>query len=141
MAFTENYALAPTAYNAVDAVPDGVFSAASATGLYVPAGMMLVAAYCLNGSAWINPRVRINAASLLKIGYPSVVPIESSAGANDPNFQVLLDRPIVFPNNEVVGVDIVADSGPTGRPYIVLLLPKRSSPFRPATLSGSAPPP
>ncbi len=107
------------AYNAVAIVPDGVFSRASGDGLYVPAGTQLVAAF---GSVPIvgtaaNPRMRLNAPSLLRTALPFVRPLASAPGDTDPNVMMLLDRPIGFPNNEVLSVEVawqVADVMPVG---------------------------
>ena len=129
IAFTESYTLAPTSYAAVTAVTDGVFSRASDTGLYVPAGMKLVAAY--GQLPFTNSRMRINAPSMLKVGYPQIVPMGALAGDDDPNFQVLLDRPINFPNNEVVGVDAIAASGASQRAFSLLFFAKDIAPLPP----------
>ncbi len=107
----------------VDIVTDGVFSRASASGLYVPAGMNLVAAQAIapvSGSGL--PRMRVTAPSLLRIGYPYMRPMEGSPGATDPNFQVLLDRPVGFPNNEVVGIDVAWNAIVAGAKDIYAIL-------------------
>ncbi len=116
-AFYESITPAVTA-NAVNIVADGVFSRASDTGLYVPAGMQLVGAHgAITGGATSYPRLQVNAPSLLRIGYPNIRPLDAAPGAGNPNFQSLLDRPIVFPNNEVLGLDATwsaAVGGATG---------------------------
>lgn len=141
IAFAESYAAAPTSYDAMDAVSDGVFSRASATGLYVPAGMKLVAAFGSFG-VYPNPRFRINAPSMLKVGYPQILPLAQQPGSDDPNFQVLLDRPILFPSNEVVGVDAVAaTSAAVQAGHALLFFAKEIAPLPPGDafwIRGSA---
>lgn len=130
IAYAEAFAGAPTSYDAISAVADGVFSRASSTGLYVPAGMKLVAAFGTFGG-YINPRFRINAPSMLKVGYPQIVPLAPLPGDDDPNFQLLLDRQILFASNEVVGVDAVAASGAAGAGHALLFFAKDIAPLPP----------
>lgn len=106
------------------AVDDSVFAKSSNTGLFVPAGMRLLAAYAIApiGTTWSMPRFRINAASLLRVGYPEITPVNAVTTTNDPNVQVLLDRPIHFPRDESLGVDVMAESpSSSGNAQVVLV--------------------
>lgn len=111
----------PAAYDALTAVSDEVFATASATGVFVPAGMRLVAAFggIVTGGTW--GRARLNAASLLRVAQPFITPLQSSVGSDNPNMQLLTDRPLLFPSSEVIGVDAALASVPTSADTCALL--------------------
>lgn len=96
-----------TSYAALTVITDSIFASASTTGVFVPAGMRLVGVYLAGiGTSYLG-RGRVNAASLLEVAYPSIRPIQLTLGstASPPNFQYLIDRPLLFPNNDVIGID------------------------------------
>lgn len=100
-------AVVPTGntYTPLTPIRDNVVASSGTNGFLVPGGLKTVAAWV--GSATFN-RGRINAPSLLRVGYPFIRP--ATAGAtpgNNPNFQVLFDSPLVLKDNEVLGVDAV----------------------------------
>ena len=132
-AFFKNIGAPGTTPTALDMVPDGVLSRASDTGLYVPAGMELLGAFGISdvSAPAVSPRLRINAASLLRVGYPYIRPLEKTIGVTNPNFQAVLDRPIRFPNNEVIGIDAVWEQGggPAVDTYAVVFLRGQAAPL------------
>lgn len=121
IAFRKNITTAD-AYTALTAVSDEVFATASATGVFVPAGMRLVAAFAgtvFGSGTW--GRARLNAASLLRVAQPFITPLQASLGYDNPNMQLLTDRPLLFPSSEVIGVDAALDSVATSADTAALL--------------------
>lgn len=91
---------------ALPPVTDTIF-ATSGTGLLLPSDLKLVAAYAGSTSML---RARVNAPSLLRVGFPSIRPVMqnatiSGAASPDPNFMPLIGSPLTLRANEPVGVD------------------------------------
>ncbi|MCB9739192.1 MAG: hypothetical protein H6747_07985 [Deltaproteobacteria bacterium] len=129
IAFSETWTGFPSDYEALLAVPDGIFALAGTEQLYVPAGMRLIVAYAL-AETFETPRFRVHAASLLKVAYPSITPIQSAnASGGDPNVQDLRDMPVVFNRDEALGVDFCASSGAaTGTQRALLMFAENIEP-------------
>jgi len=105
---------------ALGVVTDTVFPP-SGNGYLMPDDMRVQAAYA--GATNIQ-RARINAPSLLRVGYPSIRPVQqasiSGTPANNPNLSLFLDAPVGVRTGEAVGIDAVTIS--TGGETVVGLL-------------------
>lgn len=111
-----------TTFNALSVVTDEVFATASTTGTFVPAGMHLVAAFAgIGAGSGTWGRARLNAASLLKVAQPFITPTQAIVGTDNPNLQLLTDRPLVFPSAEVIGVDALLATVPSSADVAALL--------------------
>ncbi len=126
IAYTRASAVAPTSYEAMTAIADGILARVGTDRHMVPVGMKIIAAYATQGVAtWTYPDFRINAPSLLRVTMPLIVPIEPPVGgtAGDPNVQELFDRPLVLKGDEGLGVDVrAAVAGTAGIPWALLML-------------------
>lgn len=90
---------------ALTAVQDQFFSSLGSTAFLLPSEMKLIAAFVIGPSL---QRARVNSPSLLRVGFPSVRPIQQSATApNDPNMMVLHHHQLHLPPGEPVGIDAV----------------------------------
>ncbi|MEQ1735691.1 MAG: hypothetical protein ABL886_04730 [Rhodoglobus sp.] len=93
---------------ALPTVADTIFSP-SGNAYLLPTDLKLLAAYA--GSLAIT-KARINAPSLLRVGFPSIRPVQqvtapapSGTPTADPNLMTLLDSPIALRTGEPVGLD------------------------------------
>lgn len=107
-AFKKSITNGVTAFTALDAIRDNVYAKASSEGLYVPAGHSVVAAFAGSNNIQL---ARINSPTMLKVGYPYIRPLGGVYGIDDPNFQVLVERPLLFKDTEVVGIDAIHNAG------------------------------
>lgn len=90
---------------ALTAVQDQFFSALGSTAFLLPSEMKLIAAFAIGPSL---QRARVNSPSLLRVGFPSIRPIQQAATApNDPNMMVLHHNQLHLPPGEPVGIDAV----------------------------------
>lgn len=112
-----------TSYGAVPGVADTIF-APSGNGLLLPYDLWLIAAYASHVNLL---RARVNAPSLLRVGYPSIRPVQAAAlGAPqvDPNLMTMLDSPLLLRSSEAVGIDAAASSGATAAIALMWLADK-----------------
>lgn len=102
---------------ALPVVQDQFFSASGSTAFLIPEQMKVLAGFAIGPSLL---RARINSPSLLRVGYPSIRPIQQSpTPLTDPNMMMLYDNPLLVPPGEPVGVDAVI--GNNNDPSISLL--------------------
>lgn len=119
-----------SSYSAVAAVGDSIF-AQSGNGFLVPYDLRLIAAY---GGGTDMLRARINAPSLLRVGYPSIRPVFANTNGvptTDPNFMTLLGSPLLLRGAEVVGIDAVHANVGTVRQVSFLWLADKLEPVPP----------
>lgn len=118
-----------TSIDDLDVVPDGIVAAVGTTKFYIPAGMSIVMAYVLSG----NPsRGRLIAPTFLKVGYPEVRPINGGAySPSDPNVNVLVDRPLHFPDTDVLGMKVTDSTAASTTAYGLVLLESQREPVPP----------
>jgi hypothetical protein len=90
------------------AVVDTVFSQSGTTGFLLPGDLKLIAGYA--AAAGIS-RARVNAPSLLRVGFCSIRPLQQNSVAAsgqptaNPNFMTLIDNPLTLRAAEPVGVE------------------------------------
>lgn len=99
-----------TTYTAIPGVLDSIFPP-SGNGILLPSDLWLVAGYA---SSATMQRARVTAPSLLRVGYPSLRPVQQSpkgAPVPDPNFATFLDRPLRLRGSESIGVEGVCAAG------------------------------
>lgn len=116
-----------TSYAAIAAISDSILPA-SGNGLLMPGDLRVVAAYA--GGTTLS-RARINAASLLRVGYPSIRPIQAVTDGVppvDPNFMTMLANAPLVRANESVGVDVVHSTVGTARQVALLWLADKFDP-------------
>ena len=132
VAFYKTSAVPPTDYASLTPVNDGIFALAGNAKLYVLGGMRLVVAFAAPGdTAWTGARFRVNAASLLKVAYPSITPVGVPPvdSTGDPNVQNLLEKPLYFAGDEALGVDYAASTvGTAGVPWALLMFAQSIEP-------------
>lgn len=121
---------------AVPAVTDTIFPL-SGNGVLLPCDMRLIAGYA--GATTIT-RARVNAPSLLRVGYTSLRPVQQSpttpttpsgAAAANPNMMMLLDSPTMLRSSEAVGVDAASQAGSAERAVAALWFTDRLEPIPP----------
>lgn len=119
-----------SSYAAISAATDTILPP-SGSGLLLPCDLRLIAAYA--GGSTLT-RARINAPSLLRVGYPSIRPIVAVTNGvppADPNFMTLLGSPLLLRAAETVGVDAVHSGGAPARQVSLLWLADRLEPVPP----------
>lgn len=133
VAFSTTVALAD-GLKALSPVTDTVF-APSGNGFLLPADLRLIAAFTGSQQIW---RARVNAPSLVRVGYPSVRPVQpavstalSGTPAANPSLMTLLDSPIGMRGGEAVGVDAATQNASSERTTAVLWFADRLEPVPP----------
>lgn len=90
---------------AMNVVADAVFSRASDTSFFVPAGTRIIAAY-VGSAAGVMTQARINSPGFLRQSYPQVRPLGAALlPGSDPNVAVFADRPPLYASSDLMGVD------------------------------------
>lgn len=125
VAFSSSIANGST-YLALSAISDTIM-APSGSGLLLPCDLRMIAGFA---SGVTLQRARVNAPSLLRVGYPSIRPLRSSAATpdSDPNFMSLLGNPVLLRSSEALGVDAVHGLGTPEREFALLWLADRLEP-------------
>ena len=119
-----------TSLSDLDAVLDGALTKAGSSAFFTPGGMRVVAAFaCCSGS--LNQALLISP-TFLRGAYPEVRPLQRGpVPVDEPNVNVLVDRPLAFVSTDTLGARVADSSVGTVTAIVLVWLESLREPVPP----------